>query len=56
VIAGALEIGLIDQTGYEQRLDGIYATTLEVLNQANSRALSPNEIAESLADSVTGAP
>ena len=52
VIAGALEIGLIDQTGYEERLNGIYSTTLEVLNQANHRALSPNEIAESLADTV----
>ena len=37
VIAGALEIGLIDRTGYEQRLDRIYATTLEVMTQANDR-------------------
>jgi leucine dehydrogenase len=49
-ISGALEIGLIDQTGYEQRLDGIYATTLAVLSQANDRGLPPNEIAEWLAD------
>jgi len=56
VIGGALEVGLIDQVGYEQRLDRIYTTTLEVLNQARARGLSPNEIAESLADGASVAP
>jgi leucine dehydrogenase len=50
VIGGALEIGLIDQAGYEQRLNAIYTTTLEVLTQARDGGLSPNEVAESLAD------
>ena len=52
VIGGALEIGSIDQAGYEQRLEGIYTRTLEILNQARHWGVSPNEIAESLADGV----
>ncbi len=55
VIGGGLEIGLFDQAGYEQRLQGIYTTTLDVLNRARDRGLSPNEIAESLADGVSPA-
>jgi leucine dehydrogenase len=50
VIGGALELGLIDQAGYEQRLNRIYTTTLEVLSQARDRGLSPEEIAVALAD------
>jgi leucine dehydrogenase len=53
VIGGAVEIGLIDQAGYEQRLERIYATTLEILGQARDRGLSPNTIAESSADGVS---
>lgn len=53
VIGGGLELGLFDQAGYEQRLQGIYTTTLNVLTLARERGLSPNEIAESLADGVS---
>jgi len=48
-----LEIGLIDQAGYEQRLDRIYTTSLEVLTEARNRGVSPNELAESLADQAS---
>ncbi len=50
VIGGGLEVGLIDQAGYEKRLQGIYTTTLEILNQARQGGQSPNEVAEALAD------
>ena len=50
VIGGALEMGVIDDEGYEQRMGNIYDTTVRVLKESQQTNIAPSRVAQSLAE------